>query len=111
MRGLAGCPATSPGCTPCAPSTTPPPCGPRSRRGARTVVVGAGFIGSEVASGARGRGLPATIVEALPTPLVRAVGEQMGAALSRLHEAHGTDLRCGVASTPWRGPTGSPVSG
>ncbi|WP_226350361.1 NAD(P)/FAD-dependent oxidoreductase [Pseudonocardia sp. ICBG601] len=64
--------------------------------GARTVVVGAGFIGSEVASGARRRGLPATIVEALPTPLVRAVGEQMGAALSRLHEAHGTDLRCGV---------------
>lgn len=64
--------------------------------GARTVVVGAGFIGSEVASGARRRGLPATIVEALPVPLVRAVGEQMGAALSRLHETNGTDLRCGV---------------
>lgn len=64
--------------------------------GARTVVVGAGFIGSEVASGARRRGLPATIVEALPVPLVRAVGEQTGAALSRLHETNGTDLRCGV---------------
>lgn len=64
--------------------------------GARTVVVGAGFIGSEVASGARRRGLPAIIVEALPVPLVRAVGEQMGAALSRLHEINGTDLRCGV---------------
>ncbi|WP_250285460.1 MULTISPECIES: NAD(P)/FAD-dependent oxidoreductase [unclassified Frankia] len=65
--------------------------------GARTVVVGAGFIGSEVASGARRRGLPVTIVEALPTPLARAVGTRMGAACSALHQAHGTDLRCGVA--------------
>ncbi|MGW1675377.1 NAD(P)/FAD-dependent oxidoreductase [Streptomyces sp. NPDC002324] len=64
--------------------------------GARTVVVGAGFIGSEVASGARKRGLPVTIVEALPTPLVRAVGEEMGAACASLHEANGTVLRCGV---------------
>jgi NADPH-dependent 2,4-dienoyl-CoA reductase/sulfur reductase-like enzyme len=65
--------------------------------GARTVVIGAGFIGSEVASGARKRGLPVTIVEALPTPLVRAIGEEMGVALSALHAAHGTDLRCGTA--------------
>jgi len=64
--------------------------------GARTVIVGAGFIGSEVASGARKRGLPVTIVEALRTPLVRAVGEEMGAALAALHAANGTDLRCGV---------------
>ncbi len=65
--------------------------------GARTVVVGAGFIGSEVASGARKRGLAVTIVETLPTPLVRAIGAQMGVACSALHQAHGTDLRCGVA--------------
>jgi NADPH-dependent 2,4-dienoyl-CoA reductase/sulfur reductase-like enzyme len=65
--------------------------------GARTVVIGAGFIGSEVASGARKRRLPVTIVEALPTPLVRAIGEEMGTALSALHAAHGTDLRCGTA--------------
>jgi NADPH-dependent 2,4-dienoyl-CoA reductase/sulfur reductase-like enzyme len=65
--------------------------------GARTVVIGAGFIGSEVASGARKRELPVTIVEALPTPLVRAIGAEMGVALSALHAAHGTDLRCGTA--------------
>lgn len=65
--------------------------------GARTVVIGAGFIGSEIASGARKRGLPVTIVEALPTPLVRAIGEEMGEALSALHSANGTDLRCGTA--------------
>jgi NADPH-dependent 2,4-dienoyl-CoA reductase/sulfur reductase-like enzyme len=64
--------------------------------GARTVVIGAGFIGSEVASAARKRGLPATIVEALPVPLVRSVGADMGQACADLHRAHGTDLRCGV---------------
>lgn len=64
--------------------------------GARTVVVGAGFIGSEVAAGARKRGLDVTILEALPTPLVRAVGEGMGAACAALHERNGTRLRCGV---------------
>lgn len=65
--------------------------------GARTVVVGAGFIGSEIASAARNRGLPASIVEALPTPLARAVGKEMGQALSGLHGANGTDLRCGAS--------------
>jgi len=64
--------------------------------GARTVVVGAGFIGSEVASGARKRGLDVTVLEALPVPLVRSVGEDMGRACALLHQAHGTDLRCGV---------------
>jgi NADPH-dependent 2,4-dienoyl-CoA reductase/sulfur reductase-like enzyme len=74
--------------------------------GARTVVVGAGFIGSEVASSARGRGLSATIVEALPTPLVRAIGARMGTALSALHAAHGTELRCGVAVSSLEGIAG-----
>jgi NADPH-dependent 2,4-dienoyl-CoA reductase/sulfur reductase-like enzyme len=63
--------------------------------GARTVVVGAGFIGSEVASGARKRGLDVTVVESLPTPLVRAAGAEMGAAIASLHERHGTTLLCG----------------
>jgi NADPH-dependent 2,4-dienoyl-CoA reductase/sulfur reductase-like enzyme len=63
--------------------------------GARTVVVGAGFIGSEVASGARKRGLEVTVVEALPTPLVRAAGTEMGAAIASLHERNGTTLLCG----------------
>ncbi|SDF41716.1 Reductase C-terminal [Lentzea fradiae] len=65
--------------------------------GARTVVIGAGFIGSEVASSARSRGLPVTVVESLPTPLVRAVGTTAGAALAGLHARNGTDLRCGVS--------------
>jgi NADPH-dependent 2,4-dienoyl-CoA reductase/sulfur reductase-like enzyme len=64
--------------------------------GARTVVVGAGFIGSEIAASARARGLDVTVVEALPTPLARPVGEEMGRALAALHERHGTTLRVGV---------------
>ncbi|OKJ95578.1 NAD(P)/FAD-dependent oxidoreductase [Amycolatopsis sp. CB00013] len=64
--------------------------------GTNLVVVGAGFIGSEVASSARDRGLTVTIVEAQPTPLVRAVGAHMGAACSSLHARNGTTLRCGV---------------
>ncbi|HEX3825276.1 MAG TPA: FAD-dependent oxidoreductase [Mycobacteriales bacterium] len=64
--------------------------------GARTVVVGAGFIGSEVASSARQRGSAVTVVEAMPTPLARPVGEEMGIVLANMHERHGTTLRCGV---------------
>lgn len=67
--------------------------------GARTVVIGAGFIGSEIASGARKRGLSATILEALPVPLVRSVGEEMGKACAELHLSNGTDLRCSVKVT------------
>ena len=60
-----------------------------------TVVIGGGFIGSEVASAARLRGGEVTVVEALPTPLVRAAGAQMGSAIASLHERNGTSLRCG----------------
>lgn len=66
------------------------------RDGARVVVVGAGFIGSEVASSARHHGNAVTIVEAAEVPLVRAVGPEMGRALVDLHRRHGTDIRTGV---------------
>ena len=65
-------------------------------RGARTVVVGAGFIGSEVASAARARDLPVTVVEGAPAPLVRAVGATAAPLLAALHARAGTDLRCGT---------------
>ena len=71
--------------------------------GARTVVIGAGFIGSEVASGASKRGVDVTVIEALPTPLVRAVGEVMGRACAALHRRNGTDLRCGVGVAALKG--------
>ena len=63
---------------------------------ARLVVVGAGFIGSEVASAARERGLPVTVVEAADVPLRRALGDEMGMACAAMHDRAGTDLRRGV---------------
>jgi len=66
------------------------------------VVIGAGFIGSEVAAAAAGLGLRVTVVEALPVPLAPAVGEVVGAALGRLHEHHGVALRTGVGVTAVR---------
>jgi NADPH-dependent 2,4-dienoyl-CoA reductase/sulfur reductase-like enzyme len=64
--------------------------------GARTVVIGAGFIGSEVASSAQKRGVNVTVVEAQATPLVRATGTKMGAAIASLHDRNGTTLLCGT---------------
>jgi len=62
----------------------------------RVVVVGAGFIGSEVASTAHGLGCAVTVVEALPVPLVRALGTEMGAACAALHRDNGVAVRLGV---------------
>ncbi len=64
--------------------------------GARVVVVGAGFIGAEVASSARARGLDVTVLEAAPVPLERAVGGEMGRVCAALHTVHGVDLRLGT---------------
>lgn len=64
--------------------------------GTRLVVIGAGFIGAEVAATARMRGLDVTVLEALPVPVARGLGTEMGAACAALHLDHGTDLRLGV---------------
>jgi NADPH-dependent 2,4-dienoyl-CoA reductase/sulfur reductase-like enzyme len=64
--------------------------------GARVVVIGAGFIGSEVASTCQGLGAAVTVVEALPTPLSRVLGDEMGEACARLHRTHGVTLLTGV---------------
>ena len=64
--------------------------------GARRVVVGAGFIGAEVASTAIGRGAEVTMVEALEAPFGRVLGVEMGAVMADVHRRHGVDLRTGV---------------
>ena len=65
-------------------------------QGARVAVVGAGFIGCEVAATARRRGLEVSLIEALPLPLAGALNPEIGQACADLHIAHGVDLRCGV---------------
>jgi len=65
-------------------------------RGPRVVVVGAGFIGAEVAASCRSLGLRVTVVEPQPAPLARVLGREMGETCAALHRDHGVDLRCGV---------------
>jgi NADPH-dependent 2,4-dienoyl-CoA reductase/sulfur reductase-like enzyme len=63
----------------------------------RLVVVGAGFIGSEVAATARGLGLDVTVVEVAAVPLAGPLGTAMGGVVSLLHTDHGVRLICGLA--------------
>ena len=62
----------------------------------RVVVIGAGFIGSEVAATCQGLGARVTLLEAYHTPLARVLGDEMGQMCADLHLANGMDLRCGV---------------
>jgi NADPH-dependent 2,4-dienoyl-CoA reductase/sulfur reductase-like enzyme len=62
----------------------------------RLVVIGAGFIGAEVASTARALGLDVTVVESQPVPLAGPLGVDMGAVCAELHADHGTRLLVGT---------------
>jgi NADPH-dependent 2,4-dienoyl-CoA reductase/sulfur reductase-like enzyme len=61
----------------------------------RVVVIGAGFIGAEVAASARQLGLDVTMIEALETPLARTLGTELGRILQRVHEREGVRVLCG----------------
>lgn len=61
------------------------------------VVVGAGFIGSEIASAGHRLGLHVTVLEAAPNPLEAALGAEGGRLVAELHTRNGVDLRTGVA--------------
>ncbi|MCE9621037.1 MAG: FAD-dependent oxidoreductase [Actinomycetia bacterium] len=63
---------------------------------ARVTVIGAGFIGLEVAATARQRGCAVTVLEGAPAPLIRGLGAEMGTAVAAVHTRHDVDLRCGV---------------
>jgi 3-phenylpropionate/trans-cinnamate dioxygenase ferredoxin reductase component len=69
----------------------------------RVVVVGAGFIGAEVAASCRVRGCDVTVLEALPVPLGRALGDEMGAVMGDLHRDHGVDVRLGTGVAGFEG--------
>ena len=62
----------------------------------RVAVVGAGFIGAEVAASCRSLGIEVSLIEALPVPLERGLGATMGAVVAELHRDHGVDVRLGV---------------
>jgi NADPH-dependent 2,4-dienoyl-CoA reductase/sulfur reductase-like enzyme len=75
-------------------------------RGARLVIVGAGFIGQEVAATARQAGAEVTIVEALPAPLAGVLGEDVGRRLMRMHDEEGVEVRLSTMLEGARGNGG-----
>lgn len=60
------------------------------------VVIGAGFIGLEAAATARAKGCTVTVLEGLPAPLIRGLGESMGRTVARVHHDNGVEIRCNV---------------
>jgi 3-phenylpropionate/trans-cinnamate dioxygenase ferredoxin reductase subunit len=70
----------------------------RLDRGGAVVVIGAGWIGAEVAASARQRGLEVTVIDPLTVPLERVLGAEVGAVYRDLHLDHGVRmlLRTGV---------------
>ena len=69
-------------------------------RGEHINVVGAGFIGCEVAAAARRRDCAVTMFEALAQPLQRVLGPDLGAYLAKVHREHGVDLRTQTTPSP-----------
>jgi 3-phenylpropionate/trans-cinnamate dioxygenase ferredoxin reductase component len=63
--------------------------------GGRLAVVGAGWIGCEVAASARQRGMEVTVIEPLSVPLERVLGPELGAFYRDVHSDHGVELRLG----------------
>jgi len=61
----------------------------------RVAVIGAGFIGAEVAASARQLGLEVTMIEALETPLAQSLGTRLGRILQEVHERRGVKVLCG----------------
>ena len=69
----------------------------------RAVVIGAGFIGCEVAASMRGLGVDVVLVEPQPQPLAAVLGEQIGELVARLHRDEGVDVRLGLGVAEVRG--------
>jgi 3-phenylpropionate/trans-cinnamate dioxygenase ferredoxin reductase component len=76
----------------------------------RILLVGAGFIGAEVAASARQLGKEVLMVEAAPVPLSRALGEEVGKIYASIHRDKGVDVRTGTKVEKWH-DTGKLVDG
>jgi 3-phenylpropionate/trans-cinnamate dioxygenase ferredoxin reductase subunit len=73
------------------------------RRTGRLTIVGGGLIGCEVAASARGLGAEVTLLELLPAPLARILGDRVAAEIARMHEDAGVRLLCGRSVVEARG--------
>jgi 3-phenylpropionate/trans-cinnamate dioxygenase ferredoxin reductase subunit len=75
----------------------------RLDRGGAVVVVGAGWIGAEVAASARQRGLEVTVIEPASVPLERVMGAEVGAIYRDIHTDHGVDMLMGTGVEAFEG--------
>ncbi|WP_250907737.1 NAD(P)/FAD-dependent oxidoreductase [Nonomuraea sp. NEAU-A123] len=78
-------------------------------RPARVLIIGAGFIGSEMASVCRELDIPVTVAERGSAPLVGALGGVIGKIATEMQRDHGVDLRCGVGVSSLEGDAGGHV--
>ncbi len=76
----------------------------------RLAVIGGGWIGLEVAAAARQAGLPVTVLETLPLPLLRVLGPEIAQVFADLHTSQGVSLRLGVKIEELSGTGGTPIS-
>jgi 3-phenylpropionate/trans-cinnamate dioxygenase ferredoxin reductase subunit len=77
----------------------------RLDRDGAVVVVGAGWIGAEVAASARQRGLEVTVLEPLAVPLERVLGSELGAVYRDIHTDHGVQMLMGTGVEAFEGST------
>jgi 3-phenylpropionate/trans-cinnamate dioxygenase ferredoxin reductase subunit len=78
----------------------------RLRRGGRVVVIGAGWIGAEVAASARTLGLEVALVEMASVPLERVLGPELGSIYADVHRDHGVELLTGARLEAFEGGPG-----
>ena len=77
----------------------------RLDRGGAVVVIGAGWIGAEVAASARQRGLDVTVIDPLTVPLERVLGTEVGAVYRDIHLDHGVQMLLGTGVEAFEGDT------
>ena len=77
--------------------------GERLRTAEHVTIVGAGWIGCEVATAARALDTEVTLVDPLATPLQRVLGPEVGTVFADLHRDHGVELRLGVGVVDAKG--------
>jgi 3-phenylpropionate/trans-cinnamate dioxygenase ferredoxin reductase subunit len=73
--------------------------------GGSVVVIGAGWIGAEVAASARQRGLEVTVIDPLSVPLERVLGTEVGGIYRDVHVEHGVQMLMGTGVEAFEGTT------
>jgi 3-phenylpropionate/trans-cinnamate dioxygenase ferredoxin reductase component len=72
----------------------------------KVAIIGAGFLGAEIAATVRERGLDVTLVDPFPVPMHRQLGNQIGGLIGQLHRDHGGSVRCGTGISQFLGDNG-----